>query len=51
MKKIMFKDRYGLTQAVLEGRKTMTLETFKSAVRFDPDPKLAVAREILGITK
>ena len=24
MKKIMFKDRYGLTQAVLEGRKTMT---------------------------
>ena len=24
MKKIMFKDRYGLTKAVLEGRKTMT---------------------------
>ena len=24
MKKIMFNDRYGLTQAVLEGRKTMT---------------------------
>lgn len=24
MKKIMFKDRYGLTQAVLEGRKTIT---------------------------
>lgn len=24
MKKIMFKDRYGLTQAVLEGKKTMT---------------------------
>lgn len=24
MKKIMFKDKYGLTQAVLEGRKTMT---------------------------
>lgn len=25
MKKIMFNDRYGLTQAVLEGRKTMTM--------------------------
>lgn len=24
MKKIMFKDEYGLTQAVLEGKKTMT---------------------------
>ena len=24
MKKIMFNDRYGLTRAVLEGRKTMT---------------------------
>lgn len=24
MKKIMFNDRYGLTQAVLEGRKTQT---------------------------
>lgn len=24
MKKIMFNDRFGLTQAVLEGRKTMT---------------------------
>lgn len=23
MKKIMFNDRYGLTQAVIEGRKTM----------------------------
>ena len=24
MKKVMFNDRYGLTQAVIEGRKTMT---------------------------
>ena len=24
MKKIMFNDRYGLTKAVIEGRKTMT---------------------------
>ena len=29
MKKIMFNDRYGLTQAVLEGRKTMTLRIIK----------------------
>lgn len=28
MKKIMFNDRYGLTQAVLEGRKTQTRRTF-----------------------
>lgn len=29
MKKIMFNDRYGLTQAVLEGRKTMTRRVIK----------------------
>lgn len=29
MKKIMFNDRYGLTQAVLEGRKTMTRREIK----------------------
>ena len=29
MKKIMFKDRYGLTQAVLEGKKTMTRRIIK----------------------
>lgn len=29
MKKIMFNDRYGLTQAVLEGRKTMTRRIVK----------------------
>lgn len=28
MKKIMFNDKYGLTQAVLEGRKTQTRRTF-----------------------
>ena len=27
MKKIMFNDKYGLTQAVLEGRKTITRRT------------------------
>lgn len=29
MKKIMFKDKYGLTQAVLDGRKTMTRRIIK----------------------
>lgn len=29
MKKIMFNDRYGLTQAVLEGRKTQTRRIIK----------------------
>lgn len=29
MQKIMFNDRYGLTQAVIEGRKTMTSEWLK----------------------
>lgn len=31
MKKIMFNDRYGLTQAVLDGKKTMTRRVFKPA--------------------
>ena len=31
MKKIMFNDKYGLTQAVLEGRKTQTRRTFFKA--------------------
>lgn len=32
MKKIMFNDRYGLTQAVLEGRKTMTRRIIPKSV-------------------
>lgn len=32
MKKIMFNDKYGLTQAVLEGRKTMTRRTIPQGV-------------------
>lgn len=32
MKKIMFKDQFGLTQAVLEGRKTMTRRVIKDEV-------------------
>ena len=35
MKKIMFNDRYGLTQAVLEGRKTMTRRMVKVPKRFN----------------
>ena len=32
MKKIMFNDKYGLTQAVLEGRKTMTRRIIQADV-------------------
>ena len=32
MKKIMFNDKYGLTQAVLEGRKTMTRRVVKGEI-------------------
>ena len=32
MKKIMFNDRYGLTKAVLEGRKTMTRRIVKGGI-------------------
>ncbi|MCM1503382.1 MAG: hypothetical protein NC115_12080 [Bacteroidales bacterium] len=34
MKKIMFNDKYGLTQAVLDGKKTMTRRVIKSPRRF-----------------
>ncbi len=35
MQKIMFNDRYGLTQAVLEGRKTMTRRIIKAPKRIN----------------
>lgn len=35
MKKIMFNDRYGLTEAVLDGRKTMTRRMIKSPKRIN----------------
>lgn len=35
MKKIMFNDRYGLTEAVLEGRKTMTRRIIKAPKTMD----------------
>lgn len=34
MKKIMFNDKYGLTQAVLEGRKTQTRRMLNSTMFF-----------------
>ena len=36
MKKIMFNDRYGLTEAVLAGRKTMTRRVVRNLSNFDP---------------
>lgn len=33
MKKIMFNDKYGLTTAVLEGRKTMTRRISEDQIR------------------
>lgn len=44
MKKIMFNDRYGLTQAVIEGRKTMTR-------RIEPICKLVQGWIDLGYTR
>lgn len=35
MKKIMFNDRYGLTQAVLDGRKTVTRRIIKATKRIN----------------
>ena len=45
MKKIMFNDKYGLTQAVLEGRKTMTRRMVgkveaESLSKFDKEPQI-----------
>lgn len=36
MKKIMFNDKYGLTDAVLKGRKTMTRRIIRNLLNFDP---------------
>lgn len=45
MKKIIFNDKYGLTQAVLEGRKTMTRRVVgkleaESLSKFDKEPQI-----------
>lgn len=42
MKKIMFNDRYGLTQAVLDGRKTMTRRIMKP----QPEKIRSIAQDI-----
>ena len=50
MKKIMFNDRYGLTQAVLYGRKTMTRRVISQIHDFDevgvwPAPYITIIRD------
>nr|DAS26564.1 MAG TPA: ASCH domain protein [Caudoviricetes sp.] len=49
MQKIMFNDRYGLTQAVIEGRKTMT-RRIEGGDRFQSAADLAVRIEYESIT-
>lgn len=48
MKKIMFNDRYGLTQAVLEGRKTQTRRIAYTAGRLEG---LTVRQDLEGANK
>ena len=48
MKKIMFNDRYGLTQAVLEGRKTQTRRIAYTAGRIEG---LTVRQDLEGVNK
>ena len=43
MKKIMFNDKYGLTQAVLEGRKTMTRRIIKT-------PRTMEGKDVYGFS-
>ena len=40
MKKIMFNDRYGLTQAVLDGKKTMTRRLMTMTLHFENGEKM-----------
>lgn len=48
MKKIMFNDRYGLTQAVLEGRKTQTRRVAYTAGRWRD---IMVRQDLEGVNK
>jgi hypothetical protein len=48
MKKIMFSDRYGLTQAVLEGRKTMTRRIIGQDIEVDWNRRGKVHLPIVG---
>ena len=45
MKKIVFSDRYGLTQAVLEGRKTMTRRILKVPIKDFNSVRIALLSE------
>ena len=45
MKKIMFNDRYGLTQAVLDGQKTMTRRTLEVPIKDFNSVRIALLSE------
>ena len=45
MKNIMFNDHFGLTQAVLEGRKTQTRRSFTLALHNEPSDVHSDQRE------
>lgn len=45
MKKIMFNDRYGLTRAVLDGRKTMTRRTLEVPIKDFNSVRIALLSE------
>ena len=49
MKKIMFNDKYGLTQAVLEGRKTMTRRIMPYPIEIDWNRRGRVTLPISGL--
>ena len=53
MKKIMFNDKYGLTQAVLDGRKTQTrriMDSIASKYRYKNGEEVAIAQKYGDIT-
>lgn len=50
MKKIMFNDKCGLTQAVLEGRKTQTRRSRFKTARYNIGEEIAIAQKYSDIT-
>ncbi len=50
MKKIMFNDKYGLTQAVLVGRKTQTRRSMLKTARYNIGEEIAIAQKYSDIT-
>ena len=49
MKKIMFNDEYGLTQAVLEGRKTQTRRLLQEKMRRDIELVIKIQNKALNM--